>query len=262
MSGGGAPPPPETFKMPNQEGAANNAFAAIGGLEAMPNYADQTYNAIAPNATAMISQPTGYNPAQTTQYGNAISALPAEYLPYARNILNEGFDVNGQAYGRAAHDLTEQVRASQGARGIQTSPYGAGLENEAMGDFNIDWQGKRLDHMSQAMGAALPAYGQAGSQMGYGQQVAQMGPRFQADLASQMGDLGNSTYTQPNMAASQWLNYSGAATANDSVTAQNYATQIQAYQAEQAADAAMWAAVGELGGVVTGAALGPGGFAR
>lgn len=256
MSGGGAPPPPASFQMPNQTQAANNAYDAIGGMEAMPNFPQQTYDAYAPGATQQISQPTGYNPADTVAMGNNISRLPQEYLPYVRDMMAEGFNDNNEVYGRAAHNLTEQVRSGLGVRGLASGPYGAGVENQAMSDFNLDWQDRQLDRMTSAFGAALPGFATAGQQMGYGQDVAQGAGRYQANLADMLSVMGDRNYAQPQRIANSWLSYTDRGTAADSVEAQNYATQINAYQAEQEAEAAMWSAIGNLAGQATGAALG------
>lgn len=256
MSGGGAPPPPTSFQMPNQQQGAENAFDAIGGLEAMPNMPQQTYNAFAPVATPQVSQQTGYNPANTVGMGNNISAMPQEYLPYVRDMLSEGFNDNNQVYGRAAHDLTEQIRSGQTARGIASSPYGADLEAEAFGDFNLDWQDRQLGRKTQAMGAALPGFQQAGAQMGFGQDVAQGAGRYQAGLADTLSMMGGRAYEQPRSVANSWLAYTDRGNAADSVEAQNYSSQVRAWEAEQAQEAAMWAAVGELAGSAAGAAIG------
>lgn len=256
MSGGGAPPPPESFKVPYQKEAAQSTFDAIGGLEAMPNYGQDVYTAAAGSTLPIVGANTGYNPAQTVDYGNSISALPQEYLPYAQDLFSQGFDVNNEVYGRAAHNLSQQVRAASAQRGLATDPFGAGLEADAMRDFNLDWENEQLSRMATAMGAALPAYQLGGQQMGYGQTVAQSGPAFQADLASSLSPVAMGAYYQPQQAIGSWLNYMGAGTSADSVAAQNYASQIEAYKAEQAAEAAMYSAIGELAGSATGAAIG------
>lgn len=260
MSGGSAPPPPETFKIPHQTEAAQGAYDAIGGLQSMPNQPAQTANQATGALSPIIGANSGYNPATTVGYGNSISELSSQYLPYAKTIFDEGFDPQGAVYGRAAHNLTEQVRASEGARGIQTSPYGAGLENEALGNFNLDWENNRLGRMATAAGAALPFYGQAGNQMAQGQQVAQSGPGMQGNLAALLSPVQQGAYAQPQMVIGDWLNYTGAGTAADQVTAQNYATQIAKYKADQEANAAMYNAIGSTVGAIGGGWAG-GGFA-
>ena len=255
MSGGNPPPAPKTFQMPNQAGAAQGAYNAIGGLEAMPNYAANAANS-ANSGLSGFANNGGYDPAGTVNYGQTISQLPQQYLPYAQTLLNEGFNTNNDVYGRAAHNLTEQVRASQGARGIQTSPYGAGLENEAMGNFNLDWQNAQLGRMSQAMGAALPAFGQAGQQMGYGQDVAQSVPRLGNEMFKTAAGVGNMAYAQPEAVMNGYLNYTSAGNAADNTRVNAYSQQLQAWQAKQQADAAMWQGLASLGGKAAGMAMG------
>lgn len=256
MSGGNPPPAPKTFQMPNQAGAANGAYNAIGGLEAMPNYAANAANS-ANSGLAAFSGNGGYDPSATVNYGNTISQMPQTYLPYADTLLREGFNQNNDVYGRAAHNLTEQVRASQGARGIQTSPYGAGLENEALGNFNLDWENAQLGRMSQAMGSALPAYAQAGQQMGYGQAVAQSVPQLGNDMFKTAAGVGNMAYAQPEAVINGYLNYTGAGNAADNTKVNAFSQQLQAWQAKQQADAAMWQGIAALGGQAVSAAANP-----
>lgn len=71
----------------------------------------------------------------------------------AGQVLNTGMDPQGALYNRTAQQLQDQIRVGQGARGITMSPYGAGLENKAMSDFNIDWQNNLLNRQISALGA-------------------------------------------------------------------------------------------------------------
>lgn len=68
-----------------------------------------------------------------------------QLLPYATQIMNMGLDPQQELYDRTLHQTQEAQRVGQAARGIEMSPYGAGLENEAVKNFNIDWQNNALD---------------------------------------------------------------------------------------------------------------------
>lgn len=84
-------------------------------------------------------------------------------LPYANSILNTSFDPQNALYDRTRQQLQEQSRAGQSARGLANSPFGAGLENKAMSDFNIDWQNNLLGRMATGAQSASGLAGQAGN---------------------------------------------------------------------------------------------------
>lgn len=256
MSGGGGPPKaPTTYRVPGQETASSAALSSLGGLQAMPNYGEQFANKAlgAFDGNSLF----GYDPSTTINYGNTISQMGGEYLPYAQQLMSMGFDNNNDVYGRAAHNLTEQIRAGQGARGIQSSPYGAGLEAQALGDFNLDWENNRLSRAANAFGAALPGYQLAGNQMGQGQQLAQSVPGLHTATLGGLSSIAGRAYDQPNMVFDAATRYMDRGNAADNTAVNAYSNQIQAWQAKQQQDAAMWQALGSLGGQAISAAANP-----
>lgn len=86
-------------------------------------------------------------------------------VPYASSVLDMGFDPQQELYNRTLHQTQEQQRVGQAARGIEMSPYGAGLENDALKNFNIDWQNSQLDR-AIAAGNAGSALGQTAFGLG------------------------------------------------------------------------------------------------
>jgi hypothetical protein len=92
----------------------------------------------------------------------------AEPFPAVGSILNAGFDPQQALYGRTQHQLQEQTRASEAARGLGNSPFGAGLENKAMSDFNIDWQNNLLSRMATGAQGAGSLLGTAGNYLTQG----------------------------------------------------------------------------------------------
>lgn len=108
--------------------------------------------------------------AAMNQFGTGANVAGAglNLLPYASPIMNTAFDPQNALYARTAQQVQDQSRAGQAARGVATTPYGAGLENQAMSNFNIDWQNQQLGR--QAMGA-----GAAGGLVGTGAGAAGMG---------------------------------------------------------------------------------------
>ena len=251
MSGGNPPPAPASWQMPNQTPAANNAFGAIKGLSDMPNFGTPA----AYGAADVAGGSTGWNPQTTVGYGNNISQLSSQYLPYAQQIMQMGFDPNGDYYARAAHDVQEQQRVAQGVRGIATSPYGAQLENDAMRNFNIDWRNTAVNRAAAAAGAALPFWQTAGNQMQQGQQTAMLAPQTQMGLYGSQSQIGQGAYMHPNDVINSWLNYVGQGNSANSVANQSYANQLQAWQAKQQADNAIWSDLATGVGAAAGMAM-------
>ena len=80
----------------------------------------------------------------------------------AASILSTGFDPQQALYRRTLQQVGDQSNAVNSMYGLASSPYGAGLANQALSNFNIDWQNQQLARQQQALGAASGAYGQAG----------------------------------------------------------------------------------------------------
>ena len=103
------------------------------------------------------------------QIGNASIGT----LPDVNALLQLGFDPQNALYSQLQQQNTDQTRAAEAARGIQSSPYGAGVENQSNQNFNLAWQNNQLGRAAQGAGAAGSLLGQAG-------QGAQMGSNLQA----------------------------------------------------------------------------------
>lgn len=106
----------------------------------------------------------GNTPGADTAYQtltNQLSSLNNPMLSGANAVMNTAFDPQNALYNRTQQQLQDQVRVGQAARGITSSPYGAGLENQAMSNFDIDWQNAQLGRQTQGLGAAQSSYGQS-----------------------------------------------------------------------------------------------------
>ncbi len=79
-------------------------------------------------------------------------------------LMNNAFDPQMALYNRTAQQVQDQTRTAEAARGIATTPYGAGIEGQTMSNFNIDWQNNELQRMLSGLSGAGQGYGQA-SQM-------------------------------------------------------------------------------------------------
>jgi hypothetical protein len=95
--------------------------------------------------------------------------VPQEVQPLL-NAGNQTYqtsrDPQGELYSRTAQQVQDQSRAATSARGVGMSPYSAGVENDAMRNFNIDWQNKQLGRevagVTAMTGATNAAVGAAG----------------------------------------------------------------------------------------------------
>lgn len=89
---------------------------------------------------------------QQGQQGNVQGAANNLYGA-ANAIQNTAFDPQNALYDRTRQQITDQTRAAEYARGIQSSPYGAAVESNALNNFNIDWQNQQLARQSQGVAA-------------------------------------------------------------------------------------------------------------
>ena len=82
-----------------------------------------------------------------SQQGNLYNA--------ANSIWNTASDPQNALYNRTAAQLTDQTNAGQALRGLGNSGEGASEYNQAMSNFNIDWQNNLLNR--EATGATAMA---------------------------------------------------------------------------------------------------------
>ena len=109
-------------------------------------------------------------------WGQAQSQTGASIMPYAYAVGNTAFDPQSALYNRTLQQTQEQQRVAQAARGINMTPYGGGLENDALRNFNIDWQNQQLNRQVQGGNALASMLNTAGTNMNYGQQLANNAP--------------------------------------------------------------------------------------
>lgn len=254
MSGGGKPPPvPQDYLKGAMPGAVSSGTGAINNVNNMPNYAAGAYNSFQPGLTGSVSNASGWDPSQTVKAGNDMSAFSQSMSPYVTQLFQQGMDPQNALYGRTAQQLTDQVRAGESARGIGMTPYGAGVENKAMSDFNIDWQNNQLQRGATAASAGGGLANTINQGVSGGQTLAGSAPGWQAQVMQALSGAGVNTLAQPQAGASDWLNF-----INQGVGSQqnNYQDAFQRYQAKQQASNAMWSGIGSLAGTVLGGPIG------
>ncbi|QTD88875.1 hypothetical protein [Burkholderia anthina] len=183
-SGGGSAPP---YYVPSGLGTADQSWQWLmqNGLNAYQGN----------NTTPLAQQSLGQGLAANSLYGNgyqgAANAAGSQYAGLAsllqgnanqnfatqnsllnagQNIYNMGLDPQNALYNRTAQQVTDQSNAVNSMYGLGSSGAGAGVTNQALSNFNIDWQNNQLSRAMQG----LQGYGQA------------------AGVAGQYGELGTS----------------------------------------------------------------------
>lgn len=182
------------------------------------------------------------------QVGGGMNLMGAgnAMLPYAQSILQTGFDPQNALYNRTQQQVTDQQRAGQSARGIAMSPYGAGLENKALSDFNIDWQNNLLGRQNTAAQGAGYLTNSAGNAINLGQNVSTLGLQTLGQAAAlpyatsntiggnqlgalgQYGQFGAAAGNQAQQQIDDYLRYMGIGQQAAGVANQGYANQLTA----------------------------------
>ena len=178
-------------------------------------------------------------------------------------IWNTAMDPQSALYARTLQQVQDQSRAGQAARGVAMTPYGAGLEDQNLRNFNIDWQNQQLNRQIQGGAATGQAFGQAGQmqrqgaadylggsmapyaanqQVGYGQLGA----------LSAGGQFGQQASQIPQQQISDWQNYLGWGTGQQNAfnTAQANQAKIALEQEKQAnaESSSTWSTIGSIAG--------------
>lgn len=262
MFGGNKQPaaPPPGYQ-PQFAGAADsNAYGLIGGLEqynaagqSLPQASNITQNLVnnpyaglyqqGANATAGAGWGVG-----TGQVGAGMDLMQAGQgmLPYAQSILQTGFDPQRALYDRTLGQVTDQTRAGLAARGINMSPYGAGVENKSLSDFNIDWQNQQLNRQNTAAQGAGYLANSGGNAINLGQNVSSLGLQTltnasglpyatantigtnQMGALGQYGQFGQQAAAIPQQRIADYLQYLGIGNQAAGVANQGYANALTA----------------------------------
>jgi len=204
---------PPQFNMPNQAGAANNAYSGIGGLN--------NYNTYAPNigqvqgiTSNLVNNPysnqfqQGANTAGGLEQLGGLGSYGAgqNLMQGGSQVLNTAMDPQNALYNQQLQQTLGQQGALNAAAGVGTTPYGAGLQDQNLQNFNIAWQNNELQRQLAGLGGAGSAYGQ-GSQLmqgGAGQVLGGAGTPYQTYQGIGSGQIGNlGTLGQFGQSASQ-----------------------------------------------------------
>ena len=124
-------------------------------LPAYQSYASNIQNnPYAAGAQGSANQISGLGQqAGMMDYNNAgaLSSAANQGLPYASQILQQGFDPQNALYNRSVQQLQDQMGAGAAQSGLSGTPYAAGLQNQALGNFGIDWNAQKLANMNSGI---------------------------------------------------------------------------------------------------------------
>ncbi len=177
-------------------------------------------------------------------------------------LMNTAFDPQSALYNRTVQQLQDQTRTGLEARGIDSTPYGAGVEGNVMSNFNIDWQNQQLMRMLQGLQGAGQGYGQASQmqQQAPGQFMQGAGMPYQAfqgigqgqmGALQGLGQFGQQAAQIPQFQQQQQQGYALGGQQQNIAQADTALKQAQlGWQQAQGP----WAAIGQLGGAAAGAA--------
>lgn len=154
------------------------AMNAINGIENLPNayagtqpiasnilsgYMSDPYAAGVQSSANAAGQQLATVGAQDAAASANDYAAAGMLAPAAAQVLGTAFDPQQALYNRTLQQTTDQINAQNAAMGLGSSPAGAGLTDQAVSNFNIDWQNQQLARQTsglQAASAGLTSMGQ------------------------------------------------------------------------------------------------------
>jgi hypothetical protein len=256
---------PASFMLPNTADAANQAYsqigtnlspyvsAAAGALPQAQTAATSLYNN--PYTALMLqglqgAQGLGYGAAnQIYGGGGGLLGQANNLFPMANTVANMGLDPQSALFAQMQQQVRDQANVTNAQYGLSGTPYGAGVANQAMTNFDIAWQNQQLQRAIQGAQAAGGLYGQAGGLYGTGANLLSQAPSLYAQGAQypfsgyglagnqQLGALGSlynligSGQTIGNLPIQDYLQYVGAGQAGQSNALAAQAQQLAQAQA-------------------------------
>ena len=154
---------------------------------------------------------------QFTQ-GQNLTGTGNSLVPYAQQALTTGFDPMGDVYKQQFQQNTDQTRALLEARGIDSTPYGAGVESQSNLNFNNAWQQNAAQRQQTGAGTATNLLGQQANDITQGANLSGQAPGTymggasmpyninQTIGANQLGAIGQGQNIQQTPIAN-WMNY-------------------------------------------------------
>ena len=181
-SGGGGP----SYYVPTGLNTADQTWQGL--LSGLSSEYNQPWNNLAPYAwdsfskgmSAHNAHATGYQAAADTagsEYGDLANLYKTQSTGYqntqqgllnaGQNVYNLGLDPQNALYSKLQQQTTDQANAVNSMYGLGSSGAGAGMTDQALTNFNINWQNNQLGRAMQGLQGMTSAdqlagqYGQA-----------------------------------------------------------------------------------------------------
>jgi hypothetical protein len=163
-----APPPVSSYQPPDptqQVGATTGNIGTMGAdLQSLlgqylPFMNTQTSANTAGAQAGSLAAAGGVPGA--TDIGMGTLAGGANLQAGAGNVLNTAFDPQQALYQKLFQQNQDQANVTNSMYGVQNTPYGAGVADQANTNFNIDWQNQQLGRQIAGLNAAGTGYATA-----------------------------------------------------------------------------------------------------
>lgn len=238
--------PPPAYTPQNLAGADQSGYGAINNLSGLnsaastlPQYGQITQNLI--NNPYAASAQSGSNLVGATGVGAGLNLVGSAQgnLPYATQALQTGFDPQNALYAQAYQANNDAVNSGLAARGLATTPYGAGVQNTADQQFNTNWLQTALQRQQTGASTASTLQGAAGTGTTTGLNAAGTGALLPYSTANTIGTnqqtalnnygtAGTNATSTAQQQIADFLQYLGLGNQSAGVNNQNYANQITA----------------------------------
>ena len=172
---------PSATVLPNQGQAAGQA---LGDINSLNNPYGQMQPLEFQQLLAMMNNPNISGYLQSAgQAGQASNAAGNQFGNEANQLYQQAYDPQNQLRQQLQGQVQDQSNVQNSMYGLQSSPYGAGVANQNMSNFDINWQNQQLGREAQAnpligqdLAAQVQAYQQGGQipYSAYGQVMGDM----------------------------------------------------------------------------------------
>ncbi len=198
---------PNALGIGNLSAGLNNNLANY--TTALPSWLSSYYNT--------INQPTGgfqaganaagvdygNNAASAGQFGNALAGQYGPLINAGNSIYNAGMDPQGALYKSLLQQTTDSAGATNAMYGLGSSGAGAGVQNDAISNFLINWQNQQLGRQQTGLSGMEGAYGAGANALGGAQNFYGLMPQNDYMSGALPFQTAQSINAIPGQAASQ-----------------------------------------------------------
>jgi hypothetical protein len=151
-------------------GDFNDINANSGQFQALGNQSLNAGLAASQNFAPNLQNAANVSGVQNTALGSELTGLSGIDANAANTLTAAGFNTyenasgaNPAQYNQSLNNLTQQTAATNSMFGLGSSGAGAGVQNQALSNFNIDWNTQQIQNQIAGLGAMSGADAEAGS---------------------------------------------------------------------------------------------------